>query len=113
MAKVASKPSALIDTRVIYCGDNPEQLRKLPDACVDLIYIHPQLRSVLGRDERETGVRRSACINAGLHRVHAPALRRAAPRPKENRQLLLPLRLARQPLRQNHARSDFRRESIR
>src|SRR5437763_15376916 len=41
MAKAASKPSAVIDTRVIYCGDNLEQLRKLPDACVDLIYIDP------------------------------------------------------------------------
>ena len=25
------KPSALLDTRVIYCGDNLEQLAKLPD----------------------------------------------------------------------------------
>jgi DNA modification methylase len=31
--------SALVDTRVIYCGDNLEQLAKLPDTCVDLIYI--------------------------------------------------------------------------
>ena len=37
MAK--AKPSALVDTRVIYCGDNLDQLRKLPDACVDLISI--------------------------------------------------------------------------
>ncbi|HAF22448.1 MAG TPA: hypothetical protein DCK93_05970 [Blastocatellia bacterium] len=35
----ATKPSAVIDTRVIYCGDNLDQLRKLPEACVDLIYI--------------------------------------------------------------------------
>jgi hypothetical protein len=27
------KPSSLLDTRVIYCGDNLEQLAKLPDAC--------------------------------------------------------------------------------
>jgi hypothetical protein len=27
------KPSALLDTRVVYCGDNLEQLAKLPDAC--------------------------------------------------------------------------------
>ena len=27
------KSSALLDTRVIYCGDNLEQLAKLPDAC--------------------------------------------------------------------------------
>jgi hypothetical protein len=33
------RPSALLDTRVIYGGDNLEQLAKLPDACVDLIYI--------------------------------------------------------------------------
>jgi hypothetical protein len=26
------KPSALLDTRVIYCGDNLEQLKMLPDA---------------------------------------------------------------------------------
>src|SRR5438034_11691506 len=45
MAQAASKPSARIDTRVIYCGDNLEQLRKLPDACVDLIYIDPPFNS--------------------------------------------------------------------
>jgi hypothetical protein len=25
------KPSALVDTRVIYCSDNLDQLRKLPE----------------------------------------------------------------------------------
>ena len=39
------KSSALVDTRVIYCGDNLEQLAKLPDACVDLIYIDPPFNS--------------------------------------------------------------------
>lgn len=39
------KPSKLVDTRVIYCGDNLEQLRKLPDGCVDLIYIDPPFNS--------------------------------------------------------------------
>ena len=34
-----------MDTRVIYCGDCLEQLRKLPDACVDLIYIDPPFNS--------------------------------------------------------------------
>jgi DNA modification methylase len=34
-----AKAFALLDTRVIYCGDNLDQLRKLPDGCVDLIYI--------------------------------------------------------------------------
>jgi hypothetical protein len=36
-----ARPSALLDTRVIYCGDCLEQLKNLPDACVDLIYIDP------------------------------------------------------------------------
>ena len=40
-----AKPSALLDTRVVYCGDNLEQLAKLPDACVDLIYIDPPFNS--------------------------------------------------------------------
>jgi len=39
------RPSALVDTRVIYCGDNLEQLKKLPDACVDLSYIDPPFNS--------------------------------------------------------------------
>jgi hypothetical protein len=41
----ASPPSALLDTRVIYCGDCLEQLRKLPPACVGLIYIDPPFNS--------------------------------------------------------------------
>lgn len=40
-----AKPSAVIDTRVMYCGDNLDQLRKLPEACVDLIYIDPAFNS--------------------------------------------------------------------
>jgi 16S rRNA G966 N2-methylase RsmD len=39
------RPSALLDTRVIYCGDNLEQLAKLPDQCIDLIYIDPPFNS--------------------------------------------------------------------
>src|SRR5665213_4284918 len=39
------KSSALVDTRVIYCGDNIEQLKKLPKDCVDLIYIDPPFNS--------------------------------------------------------------------
>ncbi|MBL8747055.1 MAG: restriction endonuclease [Phycisphaerae bacterium] len=39
------RPSALVDTRVVYCGDNLEQLAKLPDGCVDLIYIDPPFNS--------------------------------------------------------------------
>lgn len=39
------KPSSLVDTRVIYCGDNLEQLKKFPDNCIDLIYIDPPFNS--------------------------------------------------------------------
>ena len=44
-APQSARPSSLLDTRVIYCGDNLEQLAKLPDACVDLIYIDPPFNS--------------------------------------------------------------------
>ncbi|MEI9961666.1 MAG: DNA methyltransferase [Limisphaerales bacterium] len=44
-ASLRLKPSSLLDTRVVYCGDNLEQLAKLPDACVDLIYIDPPFNS--------------------------------------------------------------------
>jgi DNA modification methylase len=36
-----SKSSSLVDTQVIYCGDNLEELVKLPNSCIDLIYIDP------------------------------------------------------------------------
>jgi len=42
---LAGRPSSLLDTRVVYCGDNLEQLAKLPDACIDLIYIDPPFNS--------------------------------------------------------------------
>jgi hypothetical protein len=44
------KPSALVDTRVVYCGDNLDQLRKLSDAEASSIagsnhpYEHPGQR---------------------------------------------------------------------
>ncbi len=41
----AGKPSSLLDTRVVYCGDNLEQLAKLVEQCVDLIYIDPPFNS--------------------------------------------------------------------
>jgi DNA modification methylase len=44
-ASVSARPSSLIDTRVIYCGDNLDQLRLLPDGCIDLIYIDPPFNS--------------------------------------------------------------------
>lgn len=40
-----ARPSALVDTRVVYCGDCLEQLKTLPDACIDLIYIDPPFNS--------------------------------------------------------------------
>jgi len=35
------RPSSLVGTCVIYCGDDLECLRTMPDGCVDLIYIDP------------------------------------------------------------------------
>ncbi|HUU95001.1 MAG TPA: hypothetical protein VM487_04620 [Phycisphaerae bacterium] len=35
----AARPSALLDTRIIYCGDCVDQLAKLPDGCVDRLYL--------------------------------------------------------------------------
>jgi site-specific DNA-adenine methylase len=49
------KPSALVDTRVIYCGDNLEELKKLPDTCVDLIYIDPPFNSNRNYDGGQSG----------------------------------------------------------
>jgi DNA modification methylase len=49
------KPSALLDTRVVYCGDNLEQLAKLPAACVDLIYIDPPFNSDRNHDGGQSG----------------------------------------------------------
>ncbi len=40
-----AKASSLVDTRVIYCEDNLEQLQMLPAACVDLITIDPPFKS--------------------------------------------------------------------
>ena len=45
LSRAQPRPSSLLDTRVVYCGDNLEQLAKLPDDCVDLIYIDPPFNS--------------------------------------------------------------------
>jgi 16S rRNA G966 N2-methylase RsmD len=48
---VPARPSSLIDTRVIYCGEQHDaapsfdQLRALPAECIDLIYIDPPFNS--------------------------------------------------------------------
>ena len=41
----ARRPSSLLDTRIVHCGDCLDQLGKLPDGCVDLIYIDPPFNS--------------------------------------------------------------------
>jgi len=45
MAASSRKRSSLLDTCVVYCGDNLDQLKKLPDSCIDLIYIDPPFNS--------------------------------------------------------------------
>ena len=39
------RTSSLLDTRVIFCGDNLDKLKDFPDASVDLIYIDPPFNS--------------------------------------------------------------------
>jgi hypothetical protein len=36
---VPAKPSALVDTRVINCGDNLEQFRSRPEGCMDVVSL--------------------------------------------------------------------------
>ncbi len=61
------KPSSLLDTRVIYCGDNLEQLKKLPDRCVDLIY--PSAEAQPQRTISRQALRRVAAISSALNRA--------------------------------------------
>ncbi|MGI8772232.1 MAG: DNA-methyltransferase [Acidobacteriaceae bacterium] len=42
---MTSRPSSLVDTRIVYCGDCLEQLRQLPNGCDDLAYIDPPFNS--------------------------------------------------------------------
>jgi hypothetical protein len=98
MAKKSSgaKSSALLDTRVVYCGDNLEQLAKLPDA--------PPRRM----QKEEGRMMKPACLpilHSSFFILHSEFTR--------DRQLLLPLRLARQPLRQSHARQIFGGKNLR
>ena len=41
----ARRASSLVDTRVIYCGDNIDRLPQIPNESVDLIYIDPPFNS--------------------------------------------------------------------
>ncbi|HEY7159151.1 MAG TPA: DNA methyltransferase [Gemmataceae bacterium] len=40
-----SRPLSTLSTQTIYCGDNLEQLPRLPDESVDLIYVDPPFNS--------------------------------------------------------------------
>jgi hypothetical protein len=40
-----SRPLSTLDTQIIYCGDNLEQLPRLPSESVDLIYVDPPFNS--------------------------------------------------------------------
>ncbi len=96
-----------MDTRVIYCGDNLEQLAKLPDAGVDLIYIDPPFysnrnygQSLTGTVWGETKEKRAFEDRHENTKAYIDYLR---PRPQTDRQLLLSLRLARRKLKLNPA----------
>ena len=77
--RAARAASALLDTRIVYCGDCLEQLRELPDGCVDLIYIDPpfnkssrKLRGLLVCPIRIPSVNgRASCTRRGSSRQHA------------------------------------------
>jgi DNA modification methylase len=45
MCALSRKHSSLLETRTIFCGDNLDRLRKMPDGCIDLIYIDPPFNS--------------------------------------------------------------------
>jgi site-specific DNA-methyltransferase (adenine-specific) len=49
----------VLDTRVVYCGDNLAQLGKLPAGCIDLVYIDPPFNSNRNREVLRGKTRRS------------------------------------------------------
>ena len=55
-ARPGRRPSALLDTRIIYCGDCLDRLARLPDACVEL-----------ARELKKTG---SFYYHCGWHHRH-------------------------------------------
>jgi 16S rRNA G966 N2-methylase RsmD len=108
LSRTPLRASSLLDTRVVYCGDNLEQLAKLPDASIDLIYIDPPFNSNRNYEvfwgetkEKRAFADRHESTKAYID-WHDDALRATGARPQTDRQLLLPLRLARQPLRQSY-----------
>lgn len=44
-ARRANLPLSFIGTQTVYCGDNLDQLRRLPSECIDLVYIDPPFNS--------------------------------------------------------------------
>src|SRR4051794_26738452 len=84
-AVATGKPSSLLDTRVIYCGDCLEQLKNLPAACVDLCLIDPPFNSNRNYEVfwGETKEKRS------FDDRHASTAAYIGPRAQEDRQLLL------------------------
>jgi adenine specific DNA methylase Mod len=85
----ARKPSAVIDTRVILLRRQSRPASKLPDGCVDLIYIDPPFNSnrnyevFWGETKEKRSFEDGHEFDQGLHRLHAPALRRATSCAKE------------------------------
>lgn len=45
LANTDQEESAEVETSVIYCGDCFKQLKKLPENCIDLVYIDPPFNS--------------------------------------------------------------------
>ncbi len=84
-APASGKPSALLDTRVVYCGDNLEQLAKLPDGCVDLIYIDPPFNSnrnyevFWGETKEKRSFEDRHASTAAYYRLHAEIAASSSP----------------------------------
>jgi hypothetical protein len=119
LAPAAGKPSSLVDTRVIYCGDGDgtglEQLAKLPGACVDLVGtmsrrvgVDPPFNSNRNYEvfwgetkEKRAFEDRLASTQAYIDYMR-PRCVELGSRPEENRELLFPLRFA-SPLVARHS----------
>jgi len=61
--QAAARPSSLLDTRVIYCGDNLEQLAKLPDA---------SLRQMQKEEGRMMKPARLPILHSSFCTLHSP-----------------------------------------
>lgn len=92
------RPSSVVDTGVIYCGDNLEQPKKPPPACVDLMCIDPPFNpsrnyETLWGEIKEKRALEGRRPSTQAHWLHETQAFRTSPFPQEGRQLLLPLRL--------------------